>query len=363
MRRIAAVARVETVRLFRTRIAFTLLIVVPAIQVLLFGYAIRPMATVAVAIAGPTPQSTRTVARALGNDPALAIAATGLPPGGAEAMVRQGRALIGIEVPILRSIANPTAERVPLRIMVDAANAALVAAAVPRIEAAYWRTLAIEGEVEGTGPGLSIVRLYNPDGRTDWTFLPALIGVTVMISMIMLGTLSLAREREGGTWETLLILPIAPIEALVGKLLPYAVIGTIQGVLVLAAGVMLFDLPVRGSVAALIALLPLFAGAHLVLGYAISARAVTQLAALQGAVAFYLPAMLLSGFLYPSETLPGWAQTIGSAFPLTHFVRAAQEATVRGGSAGDVLVHGWPIAGVMTVALFVAMLAHARRLD
>ena len=359
-RRIAAVAAVEWRRLLRTRIALTLLIVVPLLQIVLFGTAIRPDAAVVVAVAAPTAANAESVVKELRKQPNLAVVATGRP-GAAEAMVRRGGAAIGVEVPQVRSFANPLARGGPLRIVVDASNATLTSAATARIEAAYWRTRAERGDA--SGPGLSVERLYNPDARSDWTFLPGLIGVTVMIAMIMLGSLSLAREREGGTWEALTVLPVARLEVLLGKLLPYVAIGTVQGIAVMAAGIWLFGLPVRGSAPALIAILPLFAAAHLVLGYAIAARARTQLAALQGAVAFYLPAMLLSGFLYPFATLPGWAQAIGNVFPLTHFIRAATGVMLRGETWADVVVDALPMVAFLAVATAVATLFQARAVD
>lgn len=364
IRRIAAVARVELLRLTRSRTTFTLLVLVPALQVLLFGYAIRPTASsVRVAVAAPTPANAADVARALRRLPGLTVVAGPSAPGAAEKAVRAGQIPIGVEVPALRSFANPTQAQRPLRIVVDGTNAALTNAAVARIEAGYWRGLAERADLADTGPGIAVERLYNPDGRADWVFLPSLVGVTVMIAMVMLGSLSLARDREAGSWEGLLGLPITATQTFLGKLLPCAAIGTVQGLLVLAAGIMLFSVPVRGSVAALIALLPLFAAAHVALGYAISARARTQLAALQGAVAFYLPAMLLSGFLYPFETLPEWARWIGNSFPLTHFIRAAREALLRGGGATEVLAHGWPMILFLVAATGAALLAHARRLE
>jgi len=352
LRRIAAMATVEWARLLRTRIALTLLLVVPLLQIILFGTAIRPDAAVAVAIAAPSASNAQTVARELREQRNIVIVATG-KPGTAEALVKRGGAVIGVEVPEARSFANPLGKGGPLRIVVDESNATLASAATARIEAAYWRTLAERGDV--AGPGLTVEHLYNPASRADWSFLPGLIGVTVMIAMIMLGSLSLAREREGGTWEALMILPFGRGEVLLGKLLPYVAIGSGQGVAVLAAGIWLFDLPVRGSAAALVALLPLFAAAHLVLGYAIAARAPTQLAALQGAVAFYLPAMLLSGFLYPFATLPGWAQAIGNVFPLTHFIRAATGVLLRGEGWAEVALYALPIAAFTAIATVVAV--------
>ena len=363
LRRIGAVAKVEWLRLLRSRTTLTLLLLVPAMQVLLFGYAIRPTATtVSVAIAAPSRDYGKSVADELGKELGLRIVARDLKPGQAEAMVRSGKVLIGLEIPESRGFGEVHFVQKPLRVVIDAANASLTAAAVPKIESAYWREIVRRADVEGNGPGLKIERLYNPDSRADWTFLPSLVGVTVMISMIMLGSLSLAREREGGNWEALLVMPVSAIEVLLGKLLPYAALGTAQGFSVLAIGIALFDLPARGSLAALSLLLPLFVAAHLVLGYAISARAATQLAALQGAVAFYLPAMLLSGFLYPFETLPHWAQAIGNCIPLTHFISAAQNAMLRGGGAGAVLASGLPMLAFLAATTALALLAHARRL-
>jgi ABC-2 type transport system permease protein len=143
---------------------------------------------------------------------------------------------------------------------------------------------------------------------------------------------------------------------MLGKLLPGTVMGIVQGGFVLGLAVFAFSVPVAGSVLAFTALFPLFALTHLVIGFAISSGSKTQLAALQGAVAFYLPAMLLSGFLYPFATLPGWAQAIGNLFPLSHFIRAAQGALLRGDDAGAILMHGLPIAGVLVVCAGLSML-------
>lgn len=364
LRRILAVARVETLLLLRSRTTFTLLILVPALQVLLFGYAIRPAGTpVSVAVAAPTAASADGITERLRRETGFTIVASRLKPGGAAAAVHDGNALIGIEVPAQRSFANPLQVQQPLRIVVDGTNASLTTAAVAKIETGYWRELVRRADAADGGPGLRVERLYNPDSRANWTFLPALIGVTAMIAMVMLGSLSVARERESGSWEGLIALPIRAGETLTGKLLPYVAIGTVHGLLVLSAGILLFDLPARGSVVALAALLPLFAAAHFVLGYVISTRAATQLAALQGAVAFYLPAMLLSGFLYPFETLPGWARAIGNVFPLAHFIRAAQAATLQGRSAEMVLSHGLPILAFLAAGIAVALVARVPRLD
>ena len=356
--RIAAIARVETLRLLRARMTFTLLIAVPALQLILFGYAIRPGAgVVTVAIAAPSSAAARPLADALARVPDIVVVDPALAQGGAAQAVDAHRALIGIEVPRTRSFANPFEPRHPLRIIVDASNAQLVAVAIPQLEAAYWRELAVRGDVADTGPGLAIERRFNATLRADWSFLPPLVGVVVMISMVMLGTLSLARERESGTWHMLAAMPFSALEVALGKLTPFVVVGTAQGLLVLALAHVVFGVPMRGDIAALALILPVFSAAHLAVGYAVAMRAATQLAALQGAVAFYLPAMLLSGFLYPVETLPPWARMLGQVFPLTHWVAAARGATLRGDGAGPILIAGVPICLFLGAAVILSAIA------
>ncbi len=354
LRATIAVSRVELLRLLRSPTSFTLLLLVPALQILLFGYAIRPTsAAVAVAIAGP-PAGQADIAR-LARDAHLTLVAQNLRPGGARAMVEAGKASIGIELPI-----EPFA---PVRAVIDASDPNLTAVAEQKVSAIYWQALAERNEVADIGPRLQIDRLFNLDARPDWAFLPALAGTIIMISMLMLGTLSMARERETGTWETLASLPVGRVALLAGKTLPLALVGTAQGVIVVGLSILLFDLPVRGSISALLVLFPIFASAHLILGQALAARARTQLAALQGAIAFYLPAMLLSGFLYPFSTLPVWAQWLGNLFPLTHLIRAAREATLRGGDAGAVLLQGASIVMFLAVTLLAALAQYRSRLD
>lgn len=362
MTRILAIAWVEALRLLRTPAAFTLILAVPAFQVVLFGYAIRPQGgDVRVAISAPAPAAGAGVEQRLRAEPGITLTGGVLAPGRAAQAVRDGAADLAIEIPQVKSIANPFAPNLPVRLVVDSTNPALTEAAVARLSAGYWQDAASRGEA--TLPPFAVERLHNPDARSDWPFLAGLIGVTVMISMVMLGCLSLAREREAGTWEALLTLPAGRFELVCGKALPYVAIGTIQGLSVLAIGAVAFALPLRGAVVALCALLPVFAGVHFLIGYAISARARTQIAALQGAVAFYLPAMLLSGFLYPFETLPLWAQRIGMLFALTHFVAAARDVLIRGAGAAAVGTALWPIVLLLIGAGLTAAWAQSRRVD
>jgi ABC-2 type transport system permease protein len=359
-----AIALVEVRRLLRSRLTLTLLLLIPAMQVALFGFAIRPGAQVIdVAIAADDPQLARSIANRLTGQPQLHLVSATGRAGSAAAAVRAGNATVGIDVPAVRSFANPFAPILPVRITVDDTSNDIAVTAIARIEALYWRGSAEREQGDANGPPIRIDRLYNPEARSDWAFMPSLVGVTVMIAMIMLGTLGIAREREGGTWETLEALPLSRFDILAGKALPGIAIGTVQGCMVLSVAIMMFGVPARGNIVALLALLPLFAAAHLVLGFVLSLRASAQIDALQGAIAFYLPAMLLSGFLYPFATLPGWAQAIGNVFPLTHFIRASRGALLHGDSALSVLSHALPIAAFLLAVSVLALLMPQRQVD
>ncbi len=344
---ILALARAETLRLLRSRVTLSLLVTVPVLQLLLFGLAIDPTgARLPVAIAGAASPGHDAAREALAKEPGLRLVADG-PAGSARVAVATGTAILGIEL-------GATAAEPP-QIIVDGSNPALTAAAEARLAARYWQAVAGQSILGAAAEPPRVVRLGNPEARADWPFLAGLIGVTVMIGMVMLGSLSLAREREGGQWETLRTLPFGPATIIAGKLLPWTLLGSLQGTLVLAAAVTLFGVPAPPATIALLALLPLFAATHLLIGFAIAARARTQLAALQGAVAFYLPAMLLSGFLYPAETLPAWAARLGALFPLTPMVAAARGALLQGRPAISVLAAGLPMLVVALVAAAAAL--------
>ena len=194
----------------------------------------------------------------------------------------------------------------------------------PPLESAYWQHVAqLTRSVRCLA--VDVEWLYNPEGRTAWTIVPGLAGVVVMISMLMLGALTLVRERELGSWETLLATPVEAIDALVGKLSPYIIIGTVQAGIVIYLAWLLFELPVTGDVWALLLAAPLYSSANLILGFALSALAKSQIQAIQAAVFFYLPSMLLSGFIFPFLGMPRWAQARRNvaphAFPANGFER------------------------------------------
>jgi len=361
--RILAVARVEFLHLIRDRTTIGLVVAVPAIQVALFGYAVNLNPTaLPIAIARDHARPADQLRHAVEETGYFSIRADGLEAGSAERMVVEGKVLVAIELPRHSVTPRTDAPSQRPRIVVDATDAAAVRPALAALETAYWRQIAETSSLEG-GPGVEVNWLYNPEGRTAWTTVPGLAGVVVMISMLMLGALTLVRERERGSWETLLATPVDAADALIGKLCPYVVIGTMQAAVVIGVARLLFDLPVAGNLAALLAAVPLYAAAHLILGFAFSAVAESQMQAIQGAAFFYLPSMLLSGFMFPFQGMPTWAQTMGNALPLTHFVRATRGVLLRGEGASFVVSEMWPVALFALVAAAVALAAYRRRVD
>ncbi len=184
-----------------------------------------------------------------------------------------------------------------------------------------------------------------------------------MITMLMLGALTLVRDREEGNWEGLLATPVTALDAMVGKLAPYVVVGVAQAAVVITLARILFDLPARGNVTILLLASAVFALAHLTLGFALSALARTQIQAIQAAVFFYLPSMLLSGFMFPFDGMPGWARTLGNALPLTHFVRSARGVLLKGYGASEVLTETWPVLIFACLAACIAVASYRRRLN
>jgi ABC-2 type transport system permease protein len=358
-----AVARIETLRLVRDRVAISLIALVPAVQIVLFGYAINlDPKDVPIAIAGSNGPLVERAARIVGETGYFKIIGKGLPSGAAERMVAAGRALVGIELP--PSLDEEGSDDAPgrARVVVDATDPGAVRPALAALESAYWRKRAAAFSVDD-GASIEVDWLYNPQRRTAWTIVPGLVGVIVMISMLMLGALTLVRERERGSWEALLATPVDALDALIGKLSPYVVIGALQGMVAVGIAELLFDLPVKSGIWALLAAAPVYASANLILGFAFSALAESQMQAMQGAVFFYLPSMLLSGFMFPFQGMPSWARAIGEVLPLTHFVRAARGVLLKGEGGALVGHETWPVALFTLAAAALALALYRRRLD
>jgi ABC-2 type transport system permease protein len=192
---------------------------------------------------------------------------------------------------------------------------------------------------------------------------PGLIGVILTMTMVMMTSLAMTRERERGTMENLLATPAKPVEVMFGKIVPYILIGYVQVTVILAAARLLFDVPMVGSLALLSLVLVVFIAANLAVGFTFSTIARNQLQAMQLTFFFFLPSMLLTGFMFPFRGMPGWAQNIGEALPLTHFLRIVRGILLKGNGITEVAPHLWPIALFMVVAGAVALARYRQTLD
>ncbi len=365
-RRIGAIARVETKRLVNDAMLLSIILVLPIVQTLLYGYAINLNPQhVPLAIASDDVQLAQPAMDQLRANNTVSVIGPVGPPGSAERAVREGKALVGVE-----ARKSTGAEPLTIKVFADAGDPQTVARAVAVLEAGVWRGLArnyAQTYAAETPPRVETEWVHyggpTPTVPDAWSISPGLIGSIVMICMLFLGAFTLVRERETGTWETLLATPVTPIDALVGKLLPYLVIGLFVTCLLLVMCHVLFGVPLTPSSWALVLAAPLFAESYLILGFAFSAVAQSQLQAAQGAVFIYLPSLLLSGFLFPFEGMPRWAKVVGEIMPLTHYVRATRDVLIRGRGPEVVLTHMEPVLAFTAVASVLAVLAYRRRLD
>jgi len=363
LRRWLAVTRLETLHLIHDPPTLALIVLVPAVQILLFGYAVNlDPRNVPIVIAREEAAPEGALRRAIADTGYFRVLADGLAPGEAARMVRRHEALIGIELPPAGDPDDAVTGAMSPRAIIDATDPAAVRPAALALEAALWRHLA-PGQQSGRAVPVRVEWLYNPEGRTTWAVAPALAGVIVMVTMLLLGALTLVRERERGTWESLLVTPVSGVDAMVGKLAPYVFLGVAQAAIVLLVAYALFGLPVRGPVVALLLAAALLALAHLLTGFAVSALARTQVQAIQAVVFFYLPSMLLSGFMFPFSGMPSWAQVLGEALPLTHFVRAARGVLLRGDAGAAMAIEMWPVAAFTCLVTGLAAIAYRRRLE
>ncbi|HZC16643.1 MAG TPA: ABC transporter permease [Caulobacteraceae bacterium] len=357
-RRCLAVARVETLQLIADRAALVLIFVLPVLQILLYGYAIslQPK-NVPLAIATDEPRLVAPALDAIRGNPAVILKGGVGAAGTAERAVRNGGAMIGVEVG-----RDPQTHGVLVRIIADAGDPAEVQPVIAALETGIWKQVATVYAEDQT-PSIDMVWLHDPGMKNISSIAPGLVGVIVMITSLFLGALTLVRERELGSWESLLATPVGPAEALIGKLAPYMVIGFVQTACLLGIIHQLFAVPLPLATWALVTATPLFVASYLVMGFAFSALAQTQIQAVQASAFSYLPSILLSGFMFPFNGMPAWAQAIGETIPLTHYIRATRDVLLRDEGPTAVWSHMGPVAAFTVAVFFVAILCYRRRLD
>jgi ABC-2 type transport system permease protein len=362
----------EFVQMRRDRMTFGIMIGIPLLQLVLFGFAInsdpRHLPT-AVLLADHGPFG-RSVLQALQNSTYFDLVAQLASEEDGRAALAHGQAQYVITVPVdftrdLLRGAHPA-----LLVEADATDPAATGIALgalrPLVDGALRRDLsgALGFLAAGDPPfELRVHALYNPETITQYNIVPGLMGVVLTMTMVMITALAITRERERGTMENLLSMPTRPVEVMIGKIAPYVLVGYVQMILIMLAAKLLFDVPMVGSIPLLLAVTLVFIAANLAMGITFSTVARNQLQAMQMAFFFFLPSLLLSGFMFPFRGMPQWAQAVGEALPLTHFLRIVRGILLKGNGIGDVALELWQIALFAAVALTVAVNRYRRTLD
>ncbi len=370
--RIGAVFLKELIQMRRDRLTFAMIIGIPILQLVLFGFAINndpKHLPTAVNVQDPSVYS-RTLVRALENSGYFRV--TNIIKGEREgaALLASGSVAFVVTVPPEFSRELARGERPQVLIEADASDPAAAANAVSAV--AQLPATVFNRELTGALSSLRptpapfevvVHRRYNPEGISAYNVVPGLIGVILTMTMVMITALAVTREVERGTMENLLAMPLQPFEVMAGKILPYIFMGYIQVTVVLIAARLLFGVPMLGSYFDLSIALALFIAANLSVGFTISTVAANQLQAMQMTFFFFLPSILLSGFMFPFRGMPVWAQWIGSVLPNTHFMRIVRGVMLKGSHLGDMVADIWPLIAFMLTAMAVALLRYRRTLD
>lgn len=362
----------EVVQMRRDRLTFGMMLGVPLMQLLLFGFAIdtdpRHLPTVIERREdGPL---TRSFIASLEASTYFDLVAVTTRPGEAEEMLRQGRASFAVAIPEGFETRLVRGERPQLLVSADASDPVAAGGPLGALNEIASRAFAphFEGALRALAPPRApyeIVthRLFNPAGVTAFNIVPALLGVILTMTMTMITSIALTREVERGTMETLLATPVRPLEIMLGKTTPYVFVGMVQTLVVLGAARVIFHIPFTGSGLAFAVAVALFLAANLMLGYLISTLARTQMQAMQMTFFVFLPSILLSGFMFPFAAMPHWARWIGEVLPLTHFLRMVREVVLKGGDLASISPELVPLAVILAVLTGLALLRFRQRLD
>jgi len=378
MRRVFSFARMSAVfikecqQMMRDRLTFAMAAGIPIIQLVLFGYAINtdPKGLPTALVAADTGPMASSVIATLQNTGYFRIVHAGVDEDEGERMLQDGRVQFLVVIPPQFSRRVVRGERPQLLVAVDATDPAASANALAALTGAADQALSREltGPLKSIDKGAApfevvVQRRYNPEGLSRYNIVPGLIGTILTMTMVMLTGLAMTRERERGTMENLLATPVLPSEVMVGKILPYVVLGYVQLGVILGAAWVLFQVPLEGSLTVLMAMIGVFMIANLGVGFTFSTLARNQLQAMQMTFFFFLPSMLLSGFMFPFRGMPEWAQWIGEVLPLTHFLRIVRGIMLKGNVMSELWPELWPMLAFMAVAVFVALKRYRQTLD
>lgn len=367
-RRVSAMVRKEFIQLRRDRVTFATMIMIPLLQLVLFGYAINttPRHLPTAVFSHENNEVTRAILAALRNTAFFEFTREAKSEAEAEHMVRGGEVLFLVEIPAGFERALRRGEDPQLLVAADATDPVAAGNALGALAGIVGTALKQIRYVDAAGAmPFEIVqhRRYNPAGTSQLNIVPGLLGTILTMTMLIFTALSVTREVERGTLESLLSMPIHPVEIMLGKIIPYVLVGVLQAVLILGAGVVLFGVPVEGSLLLLCIVTLLFITANLAVGYTFSTLAQNQLQAVQMSFMFFLPNILLSGFMFPFAGMPVWAQWIAECLPLTHYLRMVRGILLKASTFADLQLDIAILALLMLIAMGIAVARFRQTLD
>ena len=371
-RRLGALLMKEFIQMRRDRITFAMMLGVPLMQLLLFGYAINndPKGLPAALVATSNDRFTRAMVSALQVTDYYRFDHVVQSAAEAEALMASGEVLFVVTIPSDFSRRVERGDYPTLLIEADATDPSAASGAISTLSTvasqALLREQGMQAEAkQNANDQLQVVvhRRYNPEGISQYNIVPGLLGVILQMTMVMMTSMALTRETERGTMENLLAMPASPTEIMLGKVLPYLVVGAVQVAVVLTASKLLFSVPFMGSLPLLLSAVLAFVLALVLLGYTISTMARTQMQAMQLTFFFFLPSILLSGFMFPYRGMPGWAQTFGEVLPLTHFLRIIRAVMLKGADFQAIAVEVAALIIFIFAFAGLALLRFRRTLD
>src|SRR5262252_373495 len=362
----------EFLQLARDRVTFAMIIGIPIIQLTLFGYAINtdPKHMPTAVIMSDHSEFTRSLVAALKTSDYFRIVSDTPDEAEAHAALVRGTAQFVVSIPADFTSKLVRGDRPTLLLEADASDPTATGPAL----AAINELPSVISRKDLTGSlsylavkpppfDVTVHRLYNPESLTQYNIVPGLMGVILTMTMVMMTGLAITRERERGTMENLLAMPLSPLEVTTGKIVPYVAIGLIQATIILLAARFVFNVPFVGSLVTLFFASLLFIACNLTVGITVSSLAGNQLQAMQLTFFYFLPNILLSGFMFPFRGMPEWAQWIGSVLPLTHFNRLVRGILLKGADWPDLWQSTWPLMIFVLIVMGIALKFYRRTLD
>jgi ABC-2 type transport system permease protein len=358
----------EFIQLRRDRVSFAMIVMIPVMQLLLFGYAINttPRHLPTAVLMQEDSDLGRSILKALENTAYFHFTREVHNVAEFDDLLKSGKVLFGVEIPRGFERAVRRGDRPALLVAADATDPVAAGSALGALGAVVQT--ALEHDLfTGDPPSMPFeIRAharYNPAASSRLNIVPGLVGTILTMTMLIFTALSVTREIERGTMESLLSMPIKPVEVMFGKIVPYVIVGFVQASLIVGIGVLLFGVPILGSVLLLALLSTLFITTNLSIGYTFSTIVQNQLQAVQLSMMFFLPSILLSGFMFPFAGMPVWAQYLGEGLPLTHYVRIVRAIMLKGATIQNLQYDTIALIALMLLAMTIAVTRFRRTLD